>query len=42
MEQLPHFAFRETGVIEIESQWTATDRKQKDRAGVERIFLCPG
>jgi len=37
-----HYAFRETGVIETESQWTATDREQKTRTGAERIFLRPG
>ena len=37
-----HYALRETGVIEIESQWTATDREQKARGGPERIFLRPG
>jgi putative transposase len=34
-----HYAFRETGVVEIESQWTATDREQKASGGPERIFL---
>ncbi len=37
-----HYAFRETGVIEIESQWTVADREQKARAGAERIFRGPG
>jgi putative transposase len=38
-----HYALRETGVIEIESQWTATDREQKASGGPERIFLrSPG
>ena len=37
-----HYALRETGVVEIESQWTATDREQKARGGPERIFLRPG
>ncbi len=37
-----HYALRETGVIEIESPWTATDREQKAHGGPERIFLRPG
>jgi hypothetical protein len=37
-----HYALRETGVVEIESQWTATDREQKARGGPGRIFLRPG
>jgi hypothetical protein len=36
-----HYALRETGVVEIESQWTATDREQKASGGPERIFLRP-
>lgn len=41
MEQLPprHYALRETGIVEIESEWTARDREQKARGGGERIFL---
>ena len=34
-----HYALRETGVVEIESEWTARDREQKDSG---RIFLSPG
>ena len=37
-----HYALREKGVIEIESQWTATDRELKASGGPERIFLRPG
>jgi hypothetical protein len=37
-----HYALRETGVVEIESEWTATDREQQARAGAARIFLRPG
>lgn len=37
-----HYAFRETGVVEIESEWTARDREKKFFSGGERIFLNPG
>jgi len=37
-----HYALRETGVVEIESQWTATDREQETRGGSGRIFLRLG
>jgi putative transposase len=37
-----HYALRETGVVEIESQWTAADRERKAHGGPERIFLRPG
>jgi putative transposase len=37
-----HYALWETGVVEIESQWTATDREQKARGEPGRIFLRPG
>ncbi len=37
-----HYAFREIGIVEIESEWTARDREQKARGGVPRIFLRPG
>ena len=36
-----HYALREKGVVEIESEWTATDRELHDGA-TERIFLLPG
>jgi hypothetical protein len=34
-----HYALREIGVVEIESQWTARDRETKARGGPERVFL---
>ena len=37
-----HYAFRETRIVEIESDWTARDREQKARGGAPRIFLRPG
>jgi putative transposase len=37
-----HYAFREIGVVEIESEWTARDRELKISGGPPRIFLCPG
>ena len=37
-----HYALREIGTVEIESEWTARDREKKDRGGSERIFLVPG
>jgi hypothetical protein len=35
-----HYALREKGPVEIESQWTATDRGTGP--GSQRIFLNPG
>jgi REP-associated tyrosine transposase len=37
-----HYALREVGVVEIESQWTASDRETKISAGRPRLFLSPG
>ncbi len=37
-----HYALRETGMVEIESDWTAGDRQQKPCPGAPRIFLRPG
>jgi len=37
-----HYLLRETGAVEIESEWTARDREGKARGGPERIFLRPG
>ena len=37
-----HYAFREMGVVEIESEWTARDREQKTSGGERRILLLPG
>jgi putative transposase len=36
-----HYALREVGTVEIESEWTARDREQKV-SGKARIFLRPG
>ena len=36
------YAFREAGVVEIESEWTARDREVKALRLPLRIFLCPG
>jgi REP-associated tyrosine transposase len=37
-----HYALREKGVVEIESEWTARDRETQAHGGAERIFLSPG
>jgi putative transposase len=37
-----HYAFRERGPVEIESEWTANDRERAATGGPDRIFLCPG
>ncbi len=37
-----HYAFREMGVVEIESEWTGRDRELKVTGGQPRVFLCPG
>ena len=37
-----HYAFREMGVVEIESEWTARDRELQSSGGSPRIFLSPG
>jgi putative transposase len=37
-----HYALREKGVVEIESDWTARDRERRVIDGPERIFLFPG
>ena len=34
-----HYALREVGVLEIESEWTATDR---ENTSTTRVFLSPG
>ena len=36
-----HYALREVGVVEIESEWTARDRETRTHGGPARIFLCP-
>ena len=37
-----HYAWGETGVVEIESEWTARERERKAKSGAERVFLNPG
>ena len=37
-----HYALREKGVVEIESEWTARDRETQATGGEERVFLVPG
>ena len=37
-----HYAFREVGPVEIESEWTARDRETTASGGPKRIFLSPG
>src|SRR5579862_5056043 len=37
-----HYAFREMGVVEIESEWTGRDRELKVTGGPTRVFLSPG
>lgn len=37
-----HYALREAGIVEIESEWTARDREQNVQGGGGRIFLLPG
>jgi hypothetical protein len=34
-----HYALREVGVVEIESQWTTRDRETTVFGGPERVFL---
>jgi putative transposase len=34
-----HYVFREKGVVEIESEWTARDRERPEET---RVFLRPG
>jgi putative transposase len=36
-----HYALREKGVLEIESEWTARDRETPVGGGPPRIFLSP-
>jgi len=35
-----HYAFREIGAVEVESEWTARDRENTE--GIVRRFLVPG
>ena len=37
-----HYAFRETAVVQIESEWTAQDRETRRLGGPPRVFLNPG
>ncbi len=37
-----HYALREVGIVEIESEWTARDRELKLSGGPPRMFLNPG
>jgi len=37
-----HYARREKGVVEIESEWTARDRERQATGSGERILLIPG
>lgn len=37
-----HYALREKGIVEIESDWTARDREDANRGAPERKFLAPG
>jgi len=37
-----HYAYREMGVVEIESEWTGRDRERKVTGAPPRVFLCPG
>ena len=37
-----HYALREIGVVEIESEWTARDRELKQLGQPARTFLSPG
>ena len=37
-----HYALREIGVVEIESEWTARDRETERENTPPRVFLCPG
>jgi putative transposase len=37
-----HYALREIGVVEIESEWAARDREARTGGGSARVFLNPG
>jgi putative transposase len=37
-----HYALREIGIVEIESEWTARDREAKPSGSPARTFLLPG
>ena len=38
MDRLWHYALRETGIVEIESEWTARDREQETGAAPGEYF----
>jgi putative transposase len=37
-----HYALREMGTVEIESEWTSIDRESNTCVGSPRVFLSPG
>jgi REP-associated tyrosine transposase len=37
-----HYALREKGVVEIESEWTARDRERQAAGSSKKTFLIPG
>src|SRR5579864_6820814 len=37
-----HYALREKGIVEIESEWTARDRERQATGSGESILLIPG
>jgi REP-associated tyrosine transposase len=37
-----HYALRQIGEVEIESEWTARDRESETCGGAKRVFLRPG
>lgn len=37
-----HYALREIGIVEIESEWRARDRETKTEGTPPRLFLSPG
>jgi len=37
-----HYALREVGLVEIESEWTARDREGQAQGGRARVFVNPG
>jgi putative transposase len=37
-----HYAFREVGVVEIESEWTGRDRELQQFGQPARVWLSPG
>jgi putative transposase len=37
-----HYALREVGMVQIESEWTTRDRERESCGGLPRVFLTPG